>query len=91
MNKKQLGNLVAAIVIAANVHSNKEMETTEDEARTLVGMALRTAANSLVCDASGCTPEEAKQLLKDAQAAVAATIETKKADKKAKTPTKAKK
>jgi hypothetical protein len=82
MNKKQLANLVAAIVIAANKHANTTMETTEDEARTLVGMALRKQANQLVCDASGCDAEEAKTLLSEAQAEIAATIQAKKDAKK---------
>lgn len=85
MNKKQLTALVAAIVIAANKHANKTMETTEDEARTLVGMALRRSANQLVCDASGCDEEEAKALLSEAQTQIAAETAQKKADKAAKT------
>lgn len=85
MNKKQLANLLAAIVLATQAHAdNAAMDTTEDEARTMVGMALRKVSSQIVQDASGCDGEEAKVLLRAAQTTVADGIAAKKAEKKAK-------
>jgi hypothetical protein len=82
MNKKQLAQLVAAIVAATRIHADSVMETTEDEARTLVGMALRRSASQIVQDASGADEETARELLAEAQTELAAIAAAKKAAKK---------
>ncbi len=84
MNKKQLAALVAAIVAATQSHADSVMETTEDEARTLVGMALRKLANQIVQDACGADADEAAAALKAAKTEADAETAKKKADKKAK-------
>ena len=81
MNKKQLVSLMMAIVAATQKH---QPGTTEDEARTLVGMALRKAATELIVTASGCDPEEATESLREAQEELAAEATAKKEAKKAK-------
>jgi len=85
MNKKQLQALVDAIVKATQ--TNAESGTTEDEARTLVGMAFRKLACQIVQDACGADEEEAKTALSVAQQAIADATAQKKADKKAKAAT----
>ena len=81
MNKKQLAALLAAIVRATQTAADEVMATTEDEARTLVGMQLRRAASGLVQNAAGVEPETAAEHLKTAQDAIAAEAAAKKAAK----------
>lgn len=78
MNKKQLYALLAAITHA--VQSSTE-GMTEDEARTLVGMKLRQAANGIVADSAGVEPEKAAELLTAGHAAIADAAKQKKAAK----------
>jgi hypothetical protein len=91
MNKKQLIALINAIVIAVqNGSTEGGLETTEDEARTLVGMRLRALANEVVVHAAGLEDtedatkrEQAAALLKDAQRELAVLAQAKKDAKEA--------
>ena len=84
MNKKQLQQLVDAIVLATANAASTVMSTTEDEARTLVGMRLRRLSNGIVAESAGVDDDAAKEHLTRAVATVAAEIAAKKKEAKAK-------
>jgi hypothetical protein len=91
MNKKQLTALINAIVLAVQTGSTEGgLETTEDEARTLVGMRLRSLANEVVVHAAGLEDtedatkrEQAAGLLAHAQRELAVLAQAKKDAKEA--------
>ena len=73
MNKKQLGLLVATLVLSTQATINEnandnEPAITEDEARTLLAMKLRRASTQLVADAAGV--ETADVIIEEAVAPV---------------------